>query len=62
MKKFLSMLALALCIGFLVSTASCVVKKHDNGKHKGWYKNKKNPHNPETTNPGKTKNNPKKGN
>lgn len=34
-----------------------VVKKgsHDNGLHKGWYKNSNNPHHPRTTNPGHTK-------
>ena len=29
--------------------SSCVVlTKHDNGQHKGWYKNPKNPHNPKS--------------
>lgn len=32
---------------FLTAMSSCVVAgKHDNGKHKGWYKNPHNPHNP----------------
>jgi hypothetical protein len=35
---------------FAFTSASCMVKK-DNGKHKGWYKNPKNPHHPATTNP-----------
>ena len=31
----------------LLPAASCVVTvKKDNGKHKGWYKNPNNPHNP----------------
>ena len=42
----------------LLSQTSCVVvHKSDNGKHKGWYKNPKNPHNPNSTNPGKSKGN-----
>jgi hypothetical protein len=42
-----SILALSLAIS-LLGSASCLVvtPKHDNGKHKGWYKNPKNPHNP----------------
>ncbi|WP_439880292.1 hypothetical protein ACSX1A_14140 [Pontibacter sp. MBLB2868] len=35
--------------------------RHDNGLHKGWYKNPNNPHHPHTTNPGHTKHK-KKGN
>lgn len=31
--------------------------KKDNGLHKGWYKNPNNPHHPNTTNPGHTKQN-----
>ena len=34
---------------FLINLNSCVVYKKDNGKHKGWYKNKKNPHHPRHT-------------
>jgi len=57
MKVFSKILALALCISFLFSTTSCVVLvPKDSGKHKGWYKNQNNPHNPHTTNPGKTEN------
>lgn len=39
-----------LLAGLLVSS-SCTIHHvhHDNGKHKGWYKNKKNPHNPNST-------------
>lgn len=46
---------------FLFSTTSCVVflEKKDNGKHKGWYKNPKNPHHPGHGTPGKG--NPGKG-
>jgi hypothetical protein len=40
---------------FLFSTSSCLIIKSDNGKHKGWFKNSNNPHNPRTTNPGKAK-------
>lgn len=38
----------------LFTLSSCVIThKHDNGKHKGWYKNKKNPHNPNHNGKGK---------
>jgi hypothetical protein len=41
----------------LLGTQSCIVlNKKDNGKHKGWYKNKKNPHNPKHNNSKKNKN------
>lgn len=42
-------LSLLLTFTILFSAASCLVlvnPKHDNGKHKGWYKNPNNPHNP----------------
>jgi hypothetical protein len=46
----------------LICVSSCAVfvgPKHDNGKHKGWYKNPNNPHNPAhgTTQPGPPKSN-----
>jgi hypothetical protein len=47
MKRIHLLSALALSL-FLFSTSSCVVKK-DNGKHKGWFKNPNNPHNPAHT-------------
>lgn len=35
---------------FLLSTTSCVsLQRIDNGHHKGWFKNTKNPHNPHHT-------------
>lgn len=37
----LSVIFLSSCTTMIVTTA-----KHDNGKHKGWYKNPNNPHNP----------------
>jgi len=40
-----SLLVAALLMGF----SSCLVlvdEQHDNGKHRGWYKNPHNPHNP----------------
>lgn len=38
-------------MSFLTATAtSCVVTKNNNGKKRGWFKNKKNPHHPNTTN------------
>lgn len=36
-------------------------KGNDNGLHKGWYKNPNNPHHPNTTNPGHTKQKSKGG-
>lgn len=45
-----------LCSVLLLSTTSCFVAvSGDNGRHKGWYKNSNNPHNPRTTNPGHSK-------
>ena len=45
----------------LIGASSCVIiaPKHDNGKHKGWYKNPNNPHNPAHTD---TKSAPPKSN
>lgn len=58
MKTFI---ILILCIGLLFSMSSCVVvAKSDNGKHKGWYKNPNNPHNPNSINPGKSNGKQKK--
>jgi hypothetical protein len=40
MRTLRILVLLALCLGFLFSTTSCVVfVKKDNGKHKGWTKN-----------------------
>lgn len=58
MKIFKSIAVLALFAGLAGGSASCVVIKKDNGKHKGWYKNPNNPHHPNTTNPGHTKESP----
>ena len=47
---------LVLSFSLLFGATSCVVVyKTDNGKHKGWYKNRNNPHHPNSTNPGHTK-------
>lgn len=52
-----SLLPLLLSV-LLVTGTSCVIKStartgnsKDNGKHKGWFKNRHNPHNPNTDNP-----------
>ncbi|NCT10662.1 MAG: hypothetical protein GW772_11385 [Flavobacteriia bacterium] len=51
MKYFFKYAVFFLCLSFLTATASsCVVTKQNNGKKRGWFKNKKNPHNPNTTN------------
>ena len=61
MKKLLGILSLICVFAVFTSAVGCktvkktVVVKKDNGKHLGWYKNKKNPHNPNTTNPGNNK-------
>ena len=61
MKTFRTFVILALCIGLLFNTTSCVVLvTKDNGKHKGWFKNPHNPHHPHSTNPGKSKGKPHK--
>ena len=61
MKTLRTIAILVLCMGLLFSATSCVVLvKKDNGKHKGWFKNSNNPHNPISTNPGKSKGNPHK--
>ncbi len=53
MKKLKSIAILFLLTAFLFGTSSClVVHTKDNGKHKGWFKNSKNPHNPNSSNPG----------
>lgn len=50
MKRFSKILALTILTLLIISTTSCLVlvptERHDNGKHKGWYKNSNNPHNP----------------
>jgi hypothetical protein len=56
--NLVSGLFIVICI--IVSVSSCVAvvstdAPHDNGKHKGWYKNRNNPHNPNSTNPGRGK-------
>ncbi|MES2764058.1 MAG: hypothetical protein V4677_17715 [Bacteroidota bacterium] len=56
MKNHKFILGITLIISLSISQSSCiVVHKKDNGKHKGWYKNSNNPHNPNTTNPGNGK-------
>jgi hypothetical protein len=64
MKAAQLLASMGICFGLLFSTTSCVVvHKHDNGKHKGWYKNPKNPHHPsntKTTGNGNGNNNGKK--
>ena len=61
MRTLRKIVAIVLCIGLLSGATSCVVfVKRDNGNHKGWFKNPNNPHNPMSTNPGKSKGNSKK--
>jgi len=61
MKKYKSGIVLLLSAALLFGTSSCLVfVKTDNGKHKGWFKNSNNPHHPNSTNPGKSKDKPRK--
>ena len=61
MKPFRTIFISVLCLGLLFSTISCaVILQKDNGKHKGWYKNTNNPHNPNSKNPGKSHGKPGK--
>ncbi len=47
MNKLQLLIAMTLCTVILLNSSSCVVvPRTDNGKHKGWFKNPKNPHNP----------------
>ncbi|MFL5765567.1 MAG: hypothetical protein ACJ77K_16600 [Bacteroidia bacterium] len=57
--KALKFQVVTLSFLFICGISSCVVvSKTDNGKHKGWYKNPHNPHNPLSNNPGHTKSSP----
>lgn len=63
MKNLFKVITLAGLLA--VASMSCkVIYKKDQGKHKGWFKNKNNPNNPNTTNPKgkKGKSNAKKKN
>jgi hypothetical protein len=61
MKTLKSILILILCLIVVFSSTSCVVLvKRDNGNHKGWFKNPKNPHNPNYMDMGKHKGNNRK--
>jgi len=47
MKRIRIISALILMVILSAGISSCVVQsKHDNGQHKGWFKNPNNPHNP----------------
>lgn len=55
-KKSISILVFLIGLGVLLNQTSCLVTTHhDNGKHKGWNKNRHNPHHPATDNPGHSK-------
>ncbi|MDQ3192237.1 MAG: hypothetical protein M3Q58_11655 [Bacteroidota bacterium] len=59
--KFLKRIAVVVLLaGLIFNLSSCIILyPKDNGKHKGWFKNSKNPHHPHSTNPGKSKGNKK---
>lgn len=58
MKLFRSAFAIFLVFALMLGSTSCLVfyPRTDNGGHKGWHKNRNNPHHPNTTNPGHTDN------
>ena len=58
MKLFRTAFAICLVFALFLGSTSCIVfkPKTDNGGHRGWFKNRNNPHNPNTTNPGQTGN------
>ena len=48
----LSLAVLSGCTEVILVPHRTPAPAHDNGKHKGWYKNRHNPHNPASDNPG----------
>jgi hypothetical protein len=49
MKKTIKFGFIVLCTLLIFSTTGCyVTSRNDNGKHKGWFKNVNNPHNPKS--------------
>lgn len=55
MKPFKTFIIVVICMAFLFVASSCAVLRKDNGKHRGWFKNRNNPQILRTTNPGKSK-------
>lgn len=55
MKLFKKLIIMTFCLVLLFSVTSCVVVRKDNGKHRGWFKNRNNPHHPRTINPENSK-------
>jgi hypothetical protein len=56
-KKMKKISILIFIVASMLFSASCVVvTPHDNGKHKGWYKNPGNPHNNNSKKQGKSNN------
>jgi hypothetical protein len=55
MKNFQKAAAYLLCTILIIGSSSCLVISHRSnaGGKPGWNKNTNNPHNPNTTNPGK---------
>ena len=54
MKPYKLITTVVFCLALIFVTSSCVVVRKDNGKHRGWFKNRNNPHHPKTINPGKS--------
>lgn len=55
MKRLRAIAVMLLCMWLMICVTSCVVSDHqDNGNHYGWQKNANNPHNANSTNPGKS--------
>jgi len=53
MKTRTLILSSLIFAAILLGSTSCLVVRTDNGHHRGWHKNPKNPHNPISTNPGR---------
>lgn len=55
MRIFRLFVIMMVAMLFLFCSTSCVIlPKRDNGRHKGWQKNSKNPHHRNNTKPGKS--------
>jgi len=54
MKLFKPLIIIFFSLILLFAVSSCVVVRKDNGKHRGWFKNRNNPHHFNSTNPGKS--------
>ena len=62
MRKLIELIVLSAFIAATISSCAVIITpKKDQGKHKGWFKNRHNPHHPNSDNPGHQKKNPGHG-